>query len=69
MKRKDIKKLQDLEIDKLETKLLELRKEFAKLRMDHRVGRLKNVRILSSLRDDTARVAGVISLKKRLIKV
>lgn len=64
MKSKDIKALSELSVEKLRAKQVELAQEFSKARMEHRVGRLKNVRILSSLRDDMARVLTVLEAKK-----
>lgn len=63
MKRNDITALHTLKKEELDKKLSELQKEFAKVRMEHRVGRLKNVRILGSLRDDMARVATIAHMK------
>lgn len=63
MKRNDIKALHTLKKEDLDKKLSELQKEFAKVRMEHRVGRLKNVRVLGTLRDDMARVATVLGMK------
>lgn len=59
MKRNDIKALASLSLVELKQKGTELRLAFAKARMDHRVGKLKNVRILSNLRHDMARVATI----------
>lgn len=58
-----------MEVAKLKEKQAELTLEFAKSRMEHRVGRLKNVRILSTLRDDIARVATIMMNKKKEVKV
>lgn len=69
MKRKDIKALSELSVEKLNEKQLELSREFSKARMELRVGRLKNVRILSNLRDDMARVLTVLNSKKNEVKV
>jgi ribosomal protein L29 len=63
MKRNDIKALHTLTREELDKKLSELQKEFAKVRLDHKVGRLKNVRITGTLRDDMARVATVLGMK------
>lgn len=68
MKRNDIKALHDLSSEQLLTKGKELQTAFGKARMEHRVGRLKNVRILSTLRDDMARVASIGSDKKKAVK-
>ncbi len=68
MKRNDIKALHDLSSEQLLAKGKELQAAFGKARMEHRVGRLKNVRILSGLRDDMARVASIGSDKKKAVK-
>jgi ribosomal protein L29 len=66
MKSKDIKALSELSVEKLNAKKAELSAEFSKARMEHRVGRLKNVRILGQLRDDLARVMTVLQAKKEV---
>lgn len=63
MKKNDIKALHGLTKEELNAKLDAFQKEFAKVRMEHRVGRLKNVRIMSTLRDDMARVATIMGIK------
>ena len=68
MKRNDITALHKLTKEELNRKLSELQKEFAKVRMEHKVGRLKNIRILGNLRDDMARVATVATMKKEEVK-
>ncbi len=68
MKRNDIKSLHELPVEKLKEKQAEISREFAKARMEHRVGRLKNVTILSVLRDDLARVMTVMRNKKQEVK-
>lgn len=68
MKKNDVKALHNLQVPELDKKRAELAKEFSKARMDHSVGRLKNVRILSSLRADIARVSTLLVLKKKEVK-
>lgn len=68
MKRNDIKALAGLTKEQLSAKRNELSLEFMKVRMEHRVGRLKNVRILSTLRDDLARVQTAMVNKKEEVK-
>lgn len=68
MKRKELKSLNELSVEKLQQKQAELSSEFAKARMEHRVGRLKNVRIMSTLRDDIARILTLLQIKKNEVK-
>lgn len=66
MKSRDIKALREMSVEDLNKKQAELAMEFRKSRMEHRVGRLKNVRILSTLRDDMARVLTLLNSKKEV---
>ncbi|PWU23124.1 50S ribosomal protein L29 [Candidatus Cerribacteria bacterium 'Amazon FNV 2010 28 9'] len=64
MKKNDIKSLHSMSVADLQKKQQELFVEFARSRMQHKANRLKNVRILSSLRDDVARVSTVLAMKQ-----
>jgi ribosomal protein L29 len=63
MKRKAITALHDMSAADLQKKLAELTMEFAKARLEKKVGRLTNPRIVSSLADDIARVKTVMKAK------
>lgn len=63
MKANDRKALHALSMEELKAKAISLQKEYATEKMQHKMGRLKNVRILSMLRDDVARVMSVMHLK------
>jgi ribosomal protein L29 len=60
MKRNDIKALSTLTAAQLTTKLSELEREVATKRQEKFVGRLKDMRSVSKLTDDIARVKTVI---------
>lgn len=66
MKLKQIKELREMSVEDLNKKQVEFSAEFRKARMQHRVGKLKNVRILSTLRDDMARVLTLLASKKEV---
>ena len=64
MKRNDIKALAGMTTADLNKKLMELQKEVAKSRLEKRVGKLTNVRIVATLHDDIARVKTVLPIKE-----
>lgn len=63
MKRNDIKALHDMTTADLQKKLDELSTAFAKARLEKKVGRLTNPRMVSSLADDIARVKTILKMK------
>lgn len=63
MRRNDVKQLRSLEIADLQKKLAELRKSLEQTRIDKVMGRLKNVKMVQSLRKDIARVETALSGK------
>lgn len=66
MKKNAIKTLRDLDIKGLQEKTASLQKEYAVSRMQFKVGRLKNIRSLSTLRYDLAVVKTIISEKEKV---
>lgn len=64
MKRKDITALHQLTTEQLTTKAQELRMELAKLQLEKSTGKLDNPRLVSSLRDDLARVLTILGEKE-----
>jgi large subunit ribosomal protein L29 len=64
MKRNDIKKLHELSIADLNKKLTELVAQLATARLEKRVGRLANPRLVSNLSDDVARIKTVMREKE-----
>lgn len=63
MKKNDVKALFGMDVKELKTKHDALLREYALNRIQHKAGRLKNVSILHTLRDDAARVLTVMALK------
>lgn len=61
----DITELRKLDEKDLQTKLADLRKEYADMRRSHTAGELPNPRVLSNARRDIARVQMVIAEAKR----
>lgn len=66
MKRNDKKALQEMDILALQKRGEELRKEFAVSKMQFRVGKLKNVRLLSVLRHKLAVVETLLTQKEKV---
>lgn len=61
MKRKDIKALHGKDRAELEKELTVKRKELTKLTLEQKVKRVKNTRMQTSLKDDIARIATIIT--------
>ncbi len=63
MKRTDITQLQEMSLDELHTKLDELVKEMATVKLEKMANKLKDVKKPSKLSDDIARIKTVIRQK------
>ncbi len=61
MKRNDITKLHSLTVNELQKQLEKLTAELIKTQLERRAGKLKNVRLVGTLRDDIARVKTVLA--------
>ncbi len=61
MKRKDITALHDLDVAALQKKLAELTEQFAKVKLEKKVGKVANRRLASTLADDIARVKTILA--------
>ena len=64
MKRNDIKALHDMSLGELNKKLAELTMDVAKAKLEKKVGKLVNVRLVSSLGDDIARIKTILQKKE-----
>ena len=64
MKRNDIQALHDLTGAELQLKLNQLVKDFTRLRMERRAGKLSNTASVPRLADDIARVETILAEKK-----
>lgn len=64
MKRNDIKALHDLSLGELNKKLADLTMDVAKAKLEKKVGKLANVRLVSNLGDDIARVKTILQEKE-----
>lgn len=64
MKRNDIKALADKSVAELNKQLQELQLQVAKARLEKSVGKLENLRLVSSLSDDVARIKTVLREKQ-----
>lgn len=64
MKRNDIKNLHSMTVADLQKKLAEVAVQVAKVRLEKKVGRVANVKQLSTLSDDIARIKTVIRQKE-----
>lgn len=64
MKRKDIKALHDLSAGELNKKLTDLTMDVAKAKLEKKVGKLANVRMVSTLGDDIARIKTILHKKE-----
>ncbi len=51
-----ISEIREMSIDEIQTKLVELKKEFFNLRFQHGVGQLENTAILPKMKKDIARL-------------
>lgn len=64
MKRKEITALQDMSLSDLNKKLGELTMDVAKAKLEKKVGKLANVRLVSTLSDDIARIKTIMHKKE-----
>ncbi len=64
MKKEALKELQALSVEQLEDKLIELREEQFKLRLQHKTGQLEQTHEVRRVRRDIARVKQIIGSKK-----
>ncbi len=64
MKRKEIKALHDLSLAELNKKLTDLTMDVAKAKLEKKVGKLANVRMVSTLGDDIARIKTIMHKKE-----
>ena len=63
MKRNDVKRLHSLSVTELQSQLAQVQRALEQARQDLFLGRLKNVRLVRSLRKDIARIKTVLSAK------
>lgn len=64
MKRKDITALHELSLSELNKKLSDLTMQVAKAKLEKRVGKLANLRMVSTLGDDIARIKTIMHQKE-----
>jgi len=64
MKRKQITALHDMTLGELNKKLAELTMDVAKAKLEKKVGKLANVRLVSGLGDDIARIKTILHQKE-----
>ena len=64
MKRNDIKSLHDLSVAELNKKLIEMTTALVKARLEKRVGKVANPKMVSNLADDVARVKTILREKE-----
>lgn len=64
MKKEALKELQEMPIEGLQDKLIELREEQFKLRLRHKTGQLEQTHEVRRVRRDIARVKQLIGAKK-----
>lgn len=64
MKRNDIKKLATLEVSELQAQLATVSAEMTKARLAKKSGKLNNLRSISVLSDDIARIKTVLRQKE-----
>lgn len=69
MKRNDITALHGQSLADLNKKLADLTAQVAKFKLEKKVGKLVNVRLVSSLGDDIARIKTVMRQKETEAKV
>lgn len=66
MKTSDIKELHQLDVKELDQKATDLREQIDKAQMENVAGKLKNVRLISTLSKDLARVLTIRQEKQLL---
>jgi ribosomal protein L29 len=66
MKRQQIDELHQMTVTQLQAKAAEIRQDLAKAQLEKTVGKLDNPRLVSTLRDDLARVL-TIKTQKELV--
>lgn len=64
MKNREIKDMQTKEKKDLQKMLVDAKEELVKSRLEHSQFKLKNVRFLSALRRDIARIQSVLHIKE-----
>ena len=64
MKAKEIKEVRGLSVEKLEAKLLELKKDLFMLRMQHATNQLDNPMQIAAVKKDIARIKTIIREKE-----
>ena len=64
MKAKEIKEIRGLTVEKLEEKLLELKKDLFMLRMQHATNQLDNPMQIAAVKKDIARIKTIIREKE-----
>ena len=64
MKAKEIKEIRGLSVEKLETKLQELKKDLFMLRMQHATNQLENPMQIAAVKKDIARIKTIIREKE-----
>lgn len=64
MKRKDFQELTSKEMKELKTLLIAKQEELFTSHLDHQLKKLTNVRLLSTIRDDIARIKTVMKQKE-----
>lgn len=64
MKKSNVLKLREMKTEELTSKLVELQKEYARNRMLHAIGKLKNVRSLTMGRKTQAVIQTIIHERK-----
>ena len=66
MKAKEIEKVRELSVEKLEEKLQELKKDLFMLRMQHATNQLDNPMQIAAVKKDIARVKTIIREKTNI---
>ena len=64
MKTKELKEIRELSVEKLESKLQELKKDLFMLRMQHATNQLDNPMQIAAVKKDIARVKTIIREKE-----
>jgi ribosomal protein L29 len=65
MKRNDITALHKLDLTELRKKLQELQGQLAKIKLEKKVGKLANRRLVTTLGDDVARVQTILGQREQ----
>ena len=65
MKAKEIEKVRELSVEKLEEKLQELKKDLFMLRMQHATNQLDNPMQIAAVKKDIARIKTIIREKEQ----